>query len=415
MNQLTKLVNTTIAATVAMSTALLIGFTGLAHADCFQYTANNFQTSQTPVFNNICGVPTLLSSTDGQYPLGNESDFVRIRPNTSGDDTVSKDNPKLTNDLTSACADGSKFDIWTYVHNDASPDFNNNGSGTAVAHDVKVALSAPLNTPKSNFSFGSTVSASNASSVSDTATLNCGGKQVTLTLVPSSVHYNNNLQQPTYTGLGDAAVNSTTGIGSPVFPANGAGGNVWGCWDYRTVIVYQVTVKTTPPPPVTPVYTCDVFNIVADVNRSVKVSTFATTATNGAVFKNVVIDWGETPPAVVSSTNPIGLTHQYSKDKDATYIITATAHFTVNGADVTAPTSPNCVKQVNFKGETPPVVVPPTTPPVTPPSTPPATPIASTPTTLVNTGPGSIALLFAITAAVGTFAHRWYMGRRLNG
>ncbi len=341
MNRLTKLISGTVAIAAVMGTALVAGHS-LASVPCIPYTDTNLQTSQTPLFNDICGVPSLLSSTDGTYPLGDEPDFVRIRPNISGNDTVSKDNPKLTSDLTSACADGSKFDVWTYVHNDASPDFNNNGAGSAVAHNVKVALAAAgVNTTKSNFSFGSTVSANNAESVSDTATLNCGGKTVTMTLVPSSVHYNNNLNQTVYNNLPDSSVNSSIGIGSPVFPTNGLGGDVWGCWDFRTVIVYQVVVKDVPAPVVTA--TCDLFTVLANADRKVTVNQFKFTAVNAA-FNNAVIDWGD-GSAPTTSASPVGQTHQYAAD--GTFLIKATAHFTVNGQDVAA-TSPACQQQVKF-------------------------------------------------------------------
>lgn len=49
------------------------------------------------------------------------------------------------------------------------------------------------------------------------------------------------------------------------------------------------------------------------------------------------------------------------------------------------------------------------TPPVTPPVTPPATP----PTQLVNTGAGDVIGIFAATAILGAFAHRWFLSRRL--
>jgi hypothetical protein len=52
----------------------------------------------------------------------------------------------------------------------------------------------------------------------------------------------------------------------------------------------------------------------------------------------------------------------------------------------------------------------PTTP--TPPVTPPATPAA--PTTLVNTGPGEVAALFAVAMIGGTLGYRYFLGRRLG-
>ncbi len=57
---------------------------------------------------------------------------------------------------------------------------------------------------------------------------------------------------------------------------------------------------------------------------------------------------------------------------------------------------------------------PPVTPPVTPPSTPPATPGQPTPTALVNTGPGSVAAIFAAATAAGTIVYRRLLTRRLS-
>lgn len=159
--------------------------------------------------------------------------------------------------------------------------------------------------------------------------------------------------------------------------------------------------KVNCPTPPKPVYTCNLLNVAADVNRTVKLTAFSVTATNGATFSNAVIDWGD-KTAPLSTNSVVGQSHQYGAD--GTYTITATAHFAVNGQDVTAG-GIQCQKQVTFAPNTPPKVTPPTTP---------ATPIPAAPTALVNTGPGSIAGLFAVTAAAGAFAHRWMLGRRLS-
>lgn len=60
---------------------------------------------------------------------------------------------------------------------------------------------------------------------------------------------------------------------------------------------------------------------------------------------------------------------------------------------------------------TPPPPTPPK-PPVTPPTTPPTTPAA--PTSLVNTGPGSDAAIFAAVTVAGTIGYRLYLSRRLS-
>lgn len=405
MKSLKKLLTTTIAASVAVSTALLLTTSGLAHADCFQYTTNNFQTSTTPVFDNICGVPTLLSSTNGQYALGDESNFVRIRPDVSGDDTSNATNPALTNSLTAACDAGQKFDIWTYIHNDASQAYNDldangnpvpAGTGSAVAHNVKLALNAPINTENSTFNFGSTVSASNAASVSDSTTLNCGGKQVQLTLVANSVHYNNDLSQPTYSPLSDSAVNGTIPVGSPTFPGSGQTGDELGCWNYRIEVVYQVEVQPLPAPQVTA--TCNLFALTASDNRKVVADQFSYTATN-ADFKSLVVNWGDnSAPTVVTNPNEVinQLSHEYAANGQ--YTVVATVHFsTATNPDISA-TSPNCEQPFTFTSSGP---VTPQTPP-------------TAPTALVNTGPGSMIGLFAATTLGGAAFYRRLLARRLS-
>lgn len=224
---------------------------------CFQYNSSgDFFTSYTPVFNDICNDPTGINSLSGPVPLGNESNFVRIRQDVSGVDTSNATNPPLQiGSLTNVCTPGSKFDVWTYIHNDAVSQYNNNGSGSAVAKNAQLNISAPgVGTNNTSFNFTSTVSADNAAAtVSDTASLVCSNaQQVKLTLVPSSVNYTLNVASPTWTTLPDSAINSTTNIGNPIFPQPGQVGYQWGCYNYRIVVVYQVAVSQIPTPPVTP-------------------------------------------------------------------------------------------------------------------------------------------------------------------
>lgn len=174
------------------------------------------------------------------------------------------------------------------------------------------------------------------------------------------------------------------------------------CNNFAATVAFQAKVVAQPTPPKQPVFSCDAFNLVADVNRNVKVSVFEETATDGAVFKNAVVDWGD-KTAPLTAANIIGQTHKYAAD--GTYLVTATAHFTVNGKDVTAG-GPQCQKQVTFKTTTPPKIIP---PPTTPP---PVTP--APPTALVNTGPGSVIGLFAAVTAAGAVFHRWLLARRLS-
>lgn len=130
-----------------------------------------------------------------------------------------------------------------------------------------------------------------------------------------------------------------------------------------------------------PVYSCDEFTLIAQENRTVKVDSFEYTAENGADFKHVVIDWGDNSEALTTNT-PVGQTHRYAKD--GSYTVTATAHFTVDGKDVTSVGS--CTQEVSFNTPT-------------------------TPTELPKTGAGSVIGLFAAVTAAGAIAHRFMSSR----
>lgn len=136
-------------------------------------------------------------------------------------------------------------------------------------------------------------------------------------------------------------------------------------------------------------YSCDGLTVTTGADRTVTVKDFKTTASGGATFKNVVIDWGDqsTPLTTDAAVNKM---HQYTAD--GSYTITATAHFMADGKEVT--TSGNCVQTVNFTAPTTP-----TTP--------------TTPTELPNTGAGNVIGIFAAAVAAGTIGFRLFIGRKL--
>ncbi len=142
--------------------------------------------------------------------------------------------------------------------------------------------------------------------------------------------------------------------------------------------------------PEQPAYSCDLLDITSGDNRTVTISQFKTTATNGATFKNAVINWGDKSDALTTN-NVVGQKHQYAAD--GTYTISAVAHFTVNGEDKTA-TSAACSKQVTFTSGKP------------------VTPV--TPTELPNTGAGDVAAIFAAATIGGAMAYRVFVSRRLS-
>lgn len=237
MSKSSKLLSAGVTALVLGATSFGFGSTALA-ASCYQYDANGFPTSSTPVFNNICGVPG----------YGNESDFVRIRQST-GDATSTSNNAAYTSQLANACVTGTKFDVHTYIHNDAESQLNDNGNGSAVAKNVALAMIAkPVGQNANQFNFASTISASNAATVSDGATLNCQGQPVKLTIVASSAKI---YGADAYGWTGLPSVTSTSiQNGTPFSLGNPAigSGTVYGCWNYRMTVVYQVEVTNTTKP-----------------------------------------------------------------------------------------------------------------------------------------------------------------------
>ncbi len=181
--------------------------------------------------------------------------------------------------------------------------------------------------------------------------------------------------------------------------------------------VTSANCKTTVTVAPAPAAECTSLTLQSAENRTVKVTDFQTTASNGAVFRDAVIDWGD-GTAKVTTASVIGQTHQYAADGN--YTVSVLASFTTNGqpgtdvqtdaqvvtdgrgiddAQVITDTGPACQQPVTF------AVTPPT-----PPTTPPTTTLTSGPTTLVNTGPGSVAGVFGAVTVFAALAHR----RRLS-
>ncbi len=124
-------------------------------------------------------------------------------------------------------------------------------------------------------------------------------------------------------------------------------------------------------------FSCDLLDVTKGDNRLVTLSTFKTSQSNGATFKDATITWGDATSAQI--LNPVvGKTHSYQTD--GPFTITATARFSVNGKDQTA-TSTNCSKTVSFVVSTP-------------------------PTTLPSTGPGDVFGIFSGVSILGAFLHR---------
>ena len=349
-----------------------------------------------PVFNTYTNIP---------YGVGDESDFVRIRPST-GDPTNNGPNGErnalFTDPLNASCNVGEKFDVRTYIHNGADSDLNGNGSGSAVAHGTRLAMTAPLGQTSNKFVFSSTISATNAATVVDRGTLNCGSN-VQLKLVPNTVKVHT--RPLGWYNASDSSVNGSMSLGTHVKES----GDVWGCWAERTIVVYVVEVVEAPK---APVYTCDLLSVTKLDNRKYKFDV-KYTAKNGAVYKSTSFDYGDGQTGTDS-------THTYSKD--GTFNVVANVIFTVNGQDRTV-TGEACAKPLTVTPENCPVPGKENYPKDAPeckvcdinPNLP-ADDERCKPaiTEIPNTGAGSVAGLFAAVTAAGAVAHRYVMRRRLN-
>lgn len=362
-------------------------FNSNASAECYQYSSTGTMiTSATPVFNNFCNVP---------YNINNESNFVRIRQNVSGNDMNNVTNPPyISNSLSSICAVGSTYDIWNYLHNNASPNFNpdhNPSDPSAVAHNVQENLSATFG-KGTHFTFSDIVSASNANTVQASATLNCGNNNVEVNLVPASVHI---YSLPYgWLNLSDSTINGgQTKVGSPI----AGSGDMWGCWNYRMVIVYQIVVTAVPPTPtVTPV--CKL--ITLESQGQVAKLEGLDYSLGSATLNSVTISFGNgassivnlTPSQVASlQTSP----YVYTYSQNGNYSVKATINTSMGDYS-----SVQCIASVNVSIPTTPTTpTPPTTTPTSP--TTPTTP--TPPSKLVNTGPGDVIGIFMAFVLAGIF------------
>jgi hypothetical protein len=369
MNNLITMTKKTVASAMVLVALVAAVAPAVVTAAPIQYNPGGTGTSATPVFNTFYDVPN---------GVGNEADFVRLKTQAGANSTY-------INALSSACNVGDAFTVRTYVHNGADPSLNGNGAGSAVARKVVLAQKAELETPKSSFKFSSTISSSNAASVSDDATLNCGTKTVKLTLIPSSVKtYSKTLN---FQAASDASVNGNLQLGSR---AQGSG-DVWACWDDRVTVTYEVKVVEVPKVvEVAPV--CEALTVVKKDGRKVTVD--VKYAANSATFKNVKVDFGN---GVVKTYTSFPA--EYTYEKDGSYTIKAAV--VTNKGEVV---SNECTKTVVFTA--------PGAPTPTPTPVPVAAPVAQ-PTALPEVGAGNIAALFSIVTVAATAGYRVFLGRKL--
>ncbi|MDL2363262.1 MAG: hypothetical protein QFB86_02690 [Patescibacteria group bacterium] len=338
-----------------------------------------------------------IAANEGQIEGGN---IYRVRNVTKGTD--------FTDPVNAIACERVQYKV--RIHN----------PGPGELSQVNVQATLPASAATSNTSTV-TVSSQNASpaSTSDTAVVNFP-TALSLTYLPGS------------TQLLDANDGLLRGLPDGITAGGVNIGNVGVSIAQKRFVQFSADVNCptpTPTPTPTPSYSCDAFDITANNNRTVNVAVFTTSAANGAVYKSADINWGDgkTDSAV---TNVVGSTHTYGAD--GSYTLQATAHFTVDGKDVTA-AGAQCAEKVTFKTNETPVVIHTistntsstitvggntsnttnNSSSTTNNQASPATNLER-PTALVNTGAGSVATLFAVATIAGTLGHRFYLGRRFN-
>ena len=360
--KLRNIIKSTLIGLVAAGMVAGIGM-GHARAQQIPYVPGQpLESPTTPAFNIYTNVPA---------GVGNEADFVKLR-NSNGDPTVNAATNNFVDPLNSACNVGDMFDIRTYVHNGAAEESNDNGNGTGVAHNVTVSMDAPLGVTADDFRFESTISASNAASVTDTGLLNCD-EDVQLELVPQTVRVYSGFYG--WQSAPDSAVNGDLTIGS----RSVGSGDVWGCWEDRVVIVYVVRVVETPS-----YAACSVLdmNVIGDRRVQARVEGEVT----NAEIIGYRIAWGDDTFIGAQEAE-----HEYSQY--GSYTIRGYVNAQYANGETEWITGENCVANVNFTENEKPEVV--------------------TPTVIPNTGAGSIAGIFAATSIGGAIAHRLYAAREM--
>lgn len=354
-NLLKKLASTT--ALVATASTVLVA----SHAAAIPYTGPDTPPSPVPAFNIYTGVPS----------IGNEADFFRgkVSGSTGYIDPVN-DN----------CADGTQFDLRVYVHNAASQYENGDGNGPSVAHNSKVSVNLNNSGQKASFAMSSTISSSNATSITDGLTINCNGNLVSLSFIPGSA------QQYTVPGGTQALSDSiVTPAGAPIGTVR-PDGNVWGCWDQRVWIGLKVQVKKVTPPPVVSTGECKVLDVVSSDNRKVHAKVNANV--NNATVVGYKIDWGDGTTSDKQEDN-----HTYAKD--GTYKIVASVNIKFADGHTEWKSASACTQEVKFESGQP---------------QPPQPPLSVIP----DTGAGSVAAIFTAVSVAGAAAYRVFMTRRLS-
>ena len=275
--------------------------------------------SPVPAFNVYTGVPN----------EGNEKDFFKGKVDGTTEASV--------NNVVGSCETGSRFSLRAYVHNGASQYNNGTGNGPSVAKNTKIKVSIPGN-EASKFEPNATISASNASSISDGMTITCSdGRKVTMKYVAGSAE-----QYSPKTGIQPVSDSIVT-TGAPI-GTKSPNGDLWGCWDQRVYV--RLVVVVTEVKPVLHPAVCDALLTTLLANNQVRVDDVEYTE-NDAKVNSIAIDYGDSNKVTVQ---PNGFPVQHTYAKPGTYTIKATLKTTFEGKSKDV-TSKHCEKKVTIEPE----------------------------------------------------------------
>lgn len=172
----------------------------------------------------------------------------------------------------------------------------------------------------------------------------------------------------------------------------------------NTTTVVQSPLPPTPSPMPASFGQCTGLFITPSQDNTMSITANVEFQLDGdAQLQSIVYNFGDgsvTPP-----TTQTTITHAYQQA--GTFIITATLSF--SGTSSTTPST--CQSQITINQV--PAAAPSVAPAVVTSSTPPSTPVQTAPASqLVNTGPGSIVGIFAVSTIVGTLGYRLLLGRQ---
>jgi|GEM_PF-2734043 hypothetical protein len=262
-----------------------------------------------------------------------------------------------------------------------SIELDNDGYGSLS--DVTVKANLPASTSTSNTStFSATTASGGISGTTGSTTVDLSSSQ-SITYMPGTTELFNSA----------GTVIETIPDSNGIFSQNGF--NVGGLIGSTTEFVNFKAEVNCPPvvPTPTPTGTCNLLSLIGTEPTYTAGAKY--TVTNGASVKSVTFNWGDgttVDGGTIANGTTVITSAPHTYTTPGTYKVVATVAFNSTGAAVA---DSSCSAMVT---------IPKT--PVTPTPTPPSTPVA-----LVNTGPGDVIAIFAVTTVIAAVAHRLYSRR----